>query len=741
MSLTNKLVWLVICITTLTLLGVYYFQQTQIRQFMQESQVEWVETLTSTLSESIARDTINGDKVNVSEVLQRIVYDKAIEYAYVTDMNGVLFAHSFENGFPRFLLDKIKRHSETINETHHDVTYKTRQGVIAEYDAPLVKGLAARIHLGVNQNEVDNLIVSMQRQFFWFMSFIAVFSIVVVYIVAKRINLPLTDFSQKLLSYSRHNIKKFPRINSSDPVIKNLVKVFADVIREREKADVALIESQQRLFLHRELSPIGIIEWNTDFKFVDINPAAEKIFGFTKEELVGRDIFGNILPDTMREHVDLIWQALISNTGGDYSVNENITKDGEIITCEWHNTPLVNDEGEVVGVASFVEDITHQKQQEELLRRTQKMDALGKLTGGISHDFNNMLGVIMGYAELLKMKLADDESMGGYVDEIMHAGERGTNLTKKLLSFSKQKTSEATTLDLNKVLNDNKNLLEKTLTARIDLVYELDEEICPIMVDASDFEDLLLNLSINAMHAMEESGQLTLKTHNEHLTQHDANVIGLEEGEYAVFSVADNGCGMDEETLSHIFEPFFSTKGQKGTGLGLSQVYGFIQRSNGAIKAYSEPGHGSQFVMYFPCSEEEKQAEQVVRPETAHLKGSETILVVDDEKPLRSLMNVILKEQGYTVLLASNGQQALEILKEQSVDAVISDVIMPEMDGYQLAKEIMTSYPKVKLQLVSGFTDNRHNEHITEEIHQKLLYKPVNSKVLIKRLRELLDSD
>lgn len=742
MSLTNKLVILVVSIVLVTLLGVYFFQSSQIRQHMQQSQLEWVETLTNSLSESVATDTINGNKVLVTELLQQIVEDEAIEFAYVTDMNGDLFAHSFYKGFPRFLYKNLYKHTETIEDHHLDKNFITKQGEIAEFDAPLVKGLSARIHLGVNQNEINSLIRNLQADLIGFMLLITVIGVIVAFIVGRRINLPLTEFSEKLLSYSHQNIKNFPKINTSDPVIQNLVKVFSDVIQDRDKAGQALEESQQRLFLHRQLSPIGIIEWTTDFKFVDLNPAVEKIFGFTKKEVLGHHISDNILPESAREHVDKIWAALIANTGGNHSINENITKDGDIITCEWYNTPLINDDGEVVGVASYVEDITEKKHQEELIRRTQKMDALGKLTGGVSHDFNNMLGVILGYAELLKMRLEKEDDLRGYIDEIMHAGERGTNLTKKLLSFSKQKATEAMSVDLNQVLKDNQDLLEKTLTARIKLVYDLDVATGPIYVDSNDLEDMLLNLSINAMHAMESGGQLSLKTRNEHLSYNDAYLLGIHDGEYVVFSITDTGCGMDDDTLSHIFEPFFSTKGQKGTGLGLSQVYGFIQRSGGVIKAYSEVDHGSQFVMYFPV-DNNKSPDTIALSDTAtaSLKGTETILVVDDEAPLRSLMKVILQEQGYNVFLAESGKQALSLLEENPVDAVISDVIMPEMDGYQLAKKIVTDYPAIKVQLVSGFTDDRHNEHVTEELHKKLLYKPVNSKVLLKRLRELLDND
>ena len=742
MRLSNKLILLVVGILIFVFIGIFYFQTKQITKHLTSNQLEWVDTLTNSLSESIARDTIDGNKLNVTDLLQRLVKDQAVEYVYVTGMEGELFAHSFKEGMPRFLLKDIGKHSDVITSSHVDKTYKTKQGVISEVNAPLIEGLAARIHLGVNQSEVKAVLRNVRNEIVWFFSFLGLISILIAVLIAHRINRPLIDFTQKLLVFNRSRLKTFPKIETTDPEIINLINVFHDVISEREKADEALAKLQQRLLLHRELSPLGIIEWTTGFKFVDLNPAAQKIFGFSKDEILGQHITENILPESAREQVDKIWKDLISNTGGTHSVNENLTKDGNIIVCEWNNTPLVDEEGKVVGVASYVEDVTHQKQQEEQVRRSQKMDALGKLTGGISHDFNNILGVIMGYAELLQLSIKDQSNLLEYADEIMHASQRGAKLTQKLLAFSKKKVFEAVEVNLNEIILSNKNLLEKTLTARIKLVLNLDVNLWPIFVDTNDLEDLLLNTSINAMHAMEDGGQLSLGTRNEHLSKQDASAIDLDEGDYVVFTITDTGCGMDSETLEHIFEPFFSTKGTLGTGLGLSQIYGFVSRSHGSIKAYSEPDHGTQFIMYFPRhkSKVSLNHESNEDCDISSFAGTEKLLVVDDEKALRTLTSNILSQQGYTVLLAENGKEALNILEQESVDGVISDVIMPEMDGYQLANEIMRLYPVVKIQLVSGFNDERHREHISEALHEKLLYKPVNSKVLLKRVRELFDT-
>ena len=742
MKITTKLLLLVSGIVLLIFIGNSYFVKYQLLKYFKNSQIEWVGTLTNSLSESVAQDTINGNKVHVRELLKRIAADEAVEYVYVTDMHGQLFTHSFDKGFPRFLSNNLSKHSDVINDYHFDARFQTKQGEIIEYDTPLVKGLSARIHLGLNQKEVNKLIAGVSQDMYLFFGFLALFCIVIAGYIGRRISLPLTHFTEKLVDYRNSSSNELPGINTSDPDIKNLVNVFRNVISERDKAEQEQKKYQQRLSLHRKQSPIGIIEWTTDFKFIDYNPAAEKIFGFTKNEVIGKHIYENILPDSAREQVDVIWEELISNTGGMYSVNENITKDGKIIICEWNNTPLIDDTGKVVGVASFVEDVTQRQQQEEQIRRSQKMDALGKLTGGISHDYNNMLGIVMGYSELLEEALKDNPGLRKYAQEIIHAGERGRKLTK-LLSFSRQKDSEAKQINVNEMLLDNKDMLEKTLTVRIKLEMDLSEKLCNIFVDENDFEDLLINMSINAMHAMEQGGQLTLATRLEHLSEHDALELDLKTGDYMALTITDTGHGMDKETMSHIFEPFYSTKGQRGTGLGLSQVYGFVSRSYGSIKVYSEIDHGTRFAIYFPCYKGGANANNSTANDIDEslLCGTETILVVDDEAALGRLLQNVLEAQGYTVLIADGGKQALGILETSQVDAVISDIVMPEMDGYELVSKIKQRLPKMKIQLVSGFNDARHQDKVDDELQQKLLYKPVNTKMLLQRIRRLLDDD
>jgi len=381
------------------------------------------------------------------------------------------------------------------------------------------------------------------------------------------------------------------------------------------------------------------------------------------------------------------------------------------------------------------------EQQEEKLRRSQKMEALGKLTGGIAHDYNNMLGIIMGYAELVEEQVKDQPELAEFVNEIYHAGKRGANLTQKLLSFSRQKSSDANMLDINAVLHEQQHMLEKTLTARITLKLELAEDLWRVWLDRNDLEDSIINMSINAMHAIEGNGKLTIETRNEIITKIDAESLQIEPGDYILLSITDTGTGMDQLTKEKIFDPFYSTKGEKGTGLGLSQVYGFVERSHGSIQVYSELGHGTRLTLYFPRDlegENEEYSEEINNE--IKLTGTETILIVDDEPALVKLSFTILTKAGYHVITAGSAKEALEILEHESksVDVLLSDVIMPDMDGYQLAAIVIKKYPNIKIQMASGFSDDRHLDIIDENFREALLNKPYHSTALLKRIRELL---
>ena len=423
---------------------------------------------------------------------------------------------------------------------------------------------------------------------------------------------------------------------------------------------------------------------------------------------------------------------------------------GEIagVVCLEHTGEMRNwtieEETFIISAADILSIVFESSQRKELeltLRRSEKMEALGKLTGGIAHDYNNMLGIIIGYCELLELSLKNQPELEKYIKSIYHASERGAKLTKKLLSFSRNKSTNSEVVNLNTLLKEEQHMLEKTLTARIELQLTICDDIWPIWVDSSDLEDSIINLCINAMHAIDGNGKLTLQTSNKKLSTLDAEALNLKPQDYVQLSVTDNGCGIEPSMISKIFEPFFSTKGDKGTGLGLSQVYGFVERSHGTIKVDSKRGHGTCITIYFPrhaINDTPDNEVKVKNKNSTDLRGNETILVVDDEIALLDLTSELLLQQGYHVLRAESAEQALDILKNNAIDLLLSDVIMSEMNGYQLASIVKKTYPSIKIQLVSGFVDVQNIDSLDDELQEKMLHKPFKSDELLQAIQRLL---
>ena len=375
------------------------------------------------------------------------------------------------------------------------------------------------------------------------------------------------------------------------------------------------------------------------------------------------------------------------------------------------------------------------------LQLSQKMEALGKLTGGISHEYNNMLGIISGYSQLIKLMVAKDSELTKYANEIQHAGQRAAKLTSKLLSFSQEKSANADAINVNFLLKRLHDMLQKTLTISINLVYKLCDDLWHVWLDGSDMEDAILNLCINAMHAMNEHGKLTIETKNKLVNQKEAKDLNITSGEYILLSFTDTGCGFDEKIKDKIFDPFFTTKGELGTGLGLSIVYSFVQNSGGGVDVDSIEGAGTQFRFYFPRHHDEiidiKTKKQGLNNFGFTEKGN--ILLVDDEPSLLAVTSKILSSSGYNVFCAKDATIALSILERESINILISDVIMPNIDGYELATIVKEKYPDIKIQIVSGFAGNRNTDMMDLNLQKNILRKPVDSGTLLSRVRELAE--
>jgi len=507
-----------------------------------------------------------------------------------------------------------------------------------------------------------------------------------------------------------------------------------------------LVKSRARLNLFNnavEQNPYATIITDLNGIIEYVNPAFSTITGYSAEEVTGKSpavLKSGEMPDEFYQelwatlHADKIWSGLIRNK----------KSDGQLYWDHTQISPIKDSQGVKTHYISIQTDVTEKRLMEEQLRRSQKMDALGKLTSGIAHDYNNMLGIIIGYASILESILIGQPKLQEYASKIHHAGERGAQLTQKILSFSRSKPSDAKQLNINTLLLEEQLMLEKTLTARIKLEFSLADDLWPVWLDSCELENVILNISINAMHAIKEEGSLTIKTSNEYIDNINSRTLQLKSGDYVLLSISDTGCGMSEETKEKIFDPFYTTKGNDGTGLGLSQVYGFVERSGGTIKVYSELGYGTRFTLYIPRSlqQDMETRRQILEPKELIDKEpavDKTLLIVDDEKAITDLAFEILTTQGYRVLTARDGEQALEILEKESVDLLISDVIMPRMDGYQLAARVQKYYPHIKIQMASGFTDGRHKNASDKILNKNILQKPYSPKTLLEGVRRLLD--
>ncbi|MDH3355795.1 MAG: ATP-binding protein, partial [Chromatiales bacterium] len=425
----------------------------------------------------------------------------------------------------------------------------------------------------------------------------------------------------------------------------------------------------------------------------------------------------------------------ISISKGNYDVKINATSKDEIgQLAEAFN--LMSD--------TISKEMTGRKQAEDAQRRSQKMDAIGQLTGGIAHDFNNLLGIILGNIDFLERHLTLDEQSNKFIAPIRRASKRAADLTKQLLSFSRDKTALPMVTDINQVINEMDSLVARSLTPEIEVVYQLDENLWPTEIDSGDFEDSLLNLSINARDAMAGHGQITIETRNVTLDAayctKNPNIIP---GEYVELSVSDSGEGIPQNQRERIFEPFYTTKEQgKGTGLGLAMAYGFVKRSGGDINVYSEQGIGTTFRLYLPrtYSNKEPTLLESSQPEVLP-KGHETILVVDDEADLLEIARESLEILGYRVLTAINGSQALDCLAEEpSIDLLFSDVVMPgDINGYELAELATINHPKLKVVLTSGYTGKAVAYNGQARFNTNLLSKPYSQAELAKRMRKILD--
>jgi PAS domain S-box-containing protein len=515
-----------------------------------------------------------------------------------------------------------------------------------------------------------------------------------------------------------------------------------ETVAERERAAEALRRSEARVRRLVESNIIGIATGDLDGKVIDANDAFLALLGFTKEDVAAGSMRWDALtPPEYREADRLAVEQLLSTGVAPLWEKQFIRKDGSRVPVLIGVATLTGMSGETEAV-SFVVDITERKKLEQQLRQAQKVEAIGQLAGGIAHDFNNLLGIIIGYSEIFEERLGLGDPLRPKAEQIKKAGRRAASLTRQLLAFSRQQALEPKVLDLNAVIADTLKMLRRLIDENVELVAVPEPALGRVSADQGQIEQIIMNLTVNARDAMPHGGKLTISTSNAEMD--DAFVRrnpGAVPGSYVVLSVGDTGCGMDHETQAHIFEPFFTTKGEgKGTGLGLATVYGVVKQSGGYISVESEPGKGSTFRIYLPRIEEPVAATSCVDGGGEKAYGCETVLLVEDAHALRELARELLEAGGYTVLEAANGADAISLAEKHPgpIHLLLSDVVMPGMNGPELAGKIIGGRPDTKVLYMSGHTGDALPVRELLNSGAALLHKPFTGLSLATKVREVL---
>jgi len=507
---------------------------------------------------------------------------------------------------------------------------------------------------------------------------------------------------------------------------------------ERKRAEEGLLENERRYRLLFQANPEAMWVYDCEtLRFLAVNAAAVQRYGFSEQEFLTMTV-RDIRPASELARFE---ETLHNDTGGTYTGFRHRRKDGTLIDVDVEAQPI-SFAGRPARLV-LARDVTARRQLEDQLRQAQKMEAVGQLAGGIAHDFNNLLTAILGCTQLLLHATPPEDARREDVEEIKNAGLRAAELTRQLLAFSRRQVLAPKLLDMNSVVANMDKMLRRLIGEDVALVTELAADLGPVNADPGQLEQVLLNLAVNARDAMPQGGRLTIATANVVLTEEYAERHHrLPPGQYVLLAVSDTGVGMDEATQKHLFEPFFTTKEVgKGTGLGLATVYGIVKQSGGYIWVYSEPGHGTTVKVYLPrvAGAAEPLPAAEAAPELR--RGTETVLLVEDAAPVRTLARKSLENCGYRVLDAADGRAALDLSAHHAggIDILVTDVVMPGMSGRELAERLAPLRPGMRVLYTSGYTDDAMVHQGVLRSGVAFLQKPFVPESLARKVREVLD--
>jgi len=531
-------------------------------------------------------------------------------------------------------------------------------------------------------------------------------------------------------------------IRDDQGTISGVVLVFRDVTKNK-RTEQALRSSEARYRLLAEYSRDLIVLLDRQGNVRYASPSHTAVFGVPPENLLGQSLFTLIHPDDQAH----VWAALgdLDRVGASAAIEFRLcATSGDWIVVEAILAPIMGATIDESGVLFSARDITERKRLETQLFQSQKLDSIGRLAGGVAHDFNNLLTVITGHADMVLETMSPNDPARGDLKELRKATDRAASLTRQLLAFARKQILESRVRQLNDLILDTDKLLRRLIGEDIDLNTLLAPDLGQVRVDTGQIEQVLINLAVNARDAMPDGGKLTIETRNVVLDDaYTESRVGVSPGAYVMLAVSDTGIGMNHATLHRIFEPFFTTKAAgQGTGLGLATCYGIIKQHGGNIWVYSEMGQGTTFKIYLPRVAE--AAAPTAQPDepTDTPRGTEVVLLVEDESAVRHLAARVLRAQGYTVLEAGNGEEALQIIQMHSgvIDLLLTDVVMPEMSGKALADRVVRRYPAIRVLFISGYTDRAIVHHGQLERDVLCLQKPFTLRALAQKVREVLDA-
>ncbi len=507
------------------------------------------------------------------------------------------------------------------------------------------------------------------------------------------------------------------------------------------KAENKLKSNEALLRRTQEIVHVG--SWIFDSKTMDFTWTDEvyRIFGLDQSSTKpDYKLYMSFIPEDERDEINAEFTRAINECKPFEKIHSIKRKDGSLRKIHVKAQFEKNRYGKTAKMLGIVHDVTEQKELEEQFRQSQKMEAIGLLAGGIAHDFNNLLMVVLCNCDLILARSKNDDTLTEDIIEIKKSGQRAAELTSQLLAFSRKQVLKPQIIDLNTIVNDLEKMIKRLVGERIDTVAVLEPRISPVKADKGQMDQVIMNLVINARDAMPKGGKITIETKNVKI---DDNYIKkyseLKPGSYAMIAVTDTGTGMTKETVDKIFEPFFTTKGLgKGTGLGLSTVYGIVKQSNGYVSCYSEPGRGTCFKIYLPSADAEEYIEKEIKQYENVEPHGEKIVVIDDEKEIRDVVAKMLEQEGFNVFCASSFEDIMKFYETEKIDLLITDVIMPDMNGDEIGEKLLEKYPEAKVIYMSGYTESTIMDFSLLDKNKIYLQKPFSRQSLVENVKEIL---